>query len=96
MITLNDIKKKARPIFKKEGVIRAAVFGSFATGYADKKSDVDVLVQMRKDGDLFDLARIKIALEEKLQRKVDILTYKGIHPYLRRRILKEKKTIYER
>lgn len=96
MITLSEIKKKARPIFKREGVIKAAIFGSFATGYANKKSDIDILIQMKKSGDIFDLAGIKNELEEKLQKKVDVLTYKGIHPFIRRRILGEKITIYEK
>jgi hypothetical protein len=39
---------------------------------------------------LLDLAGLKIELEEKLKRDVDVLTYKSIHPLLRERILKEK------
>ncbi len=95
-MTISDIRKKVIPILKKEGVLKAAIFGSYATGYADPKSDIDFLIQMNKNKSLFDLAGLKIDLEEKLGKKVDVLTYKGIHPLLRRRILGEKITIYEK
>lgn len=90
MITLSEIKKKARPTFKKEGVIKAAVFGSFATGYADRKSDIDFLIKMDKSKSRFDLIEIKLNLEKKLRRKVDVITYGGIHRQLKNRILREK------
>lgn len=96
MITLSDIKKKARPIFKKEGVIKAAVFGSFATGYADKKSDIDFLIKMDKSKSLLDLVGIKLNLEKNFRRKVDVITYGGIHRLLKNRILREKIIIYEK
>ena len=36
---------------------------------------------------LIDLVRLKYQLEEKLKKKVDVLTYKSIHPLIKKNIL---------
>ena len=33
---------------------------------------------------------VKLELEDKLGRKIDLVTYKGIHPFLKKRILNEE------
>lgn len=39
---------------------------------------------------LLDLVGLKLELEEKLKRKIDIAEYSAIHPLLKDRILKEQ------
>ena len=93
-MSISDIKKKVSPILKRNDVKRAAVFGSVAEGKAKKNSDVDILIEFKTgDKSLLDLAGLKIELEEKLNKKVDILTYDSIHPLLKDIILKEQKAI---
>jgi hypothetical protein len=87
-IRVKNIKAKIVPTLKKNDVKKAAIFGSFATGTAKKNSDVDILVEFNKPKGL-GFVRLKLALEEKLKRKVDILTYSSIHPYIKKRVLKE-------
>ena len=88
------IEKKIAPILKSHDVKKAAVFGSFASGEQNKKSDIDILIKFRKDDkSLLDLVGLKLDLEEKLSKKVDLLTYDSIHPLLRNIILKEQKAI---
>ena len=41
------------------------------------------------------LVRLERELSERLNRKVDLLTENSISPYLRDRILREQKVIYE-
>ena len=41
--TLEEIKAKAIPIAKKYGVKKLSLFGSYARGEADEKSDLDFL-----------------------------------------------------
>jgi len=89
------IAKKVTPILKSQGVIKAAFFGSFARGEAKKNSDVDFLVKFKNQKSLSDLARLKFMLEAEIGKKIDILTYASIHPYLRKQILKEQQVIYE-
>jgi predicted nucleotidyltransferase len=94
-MTTEAIKKKILPILKRQGVIRAAVFGSFARGEETKNSDIDILVKMAKNKSLLDLVGLKIELEDKLGRDVDVISYGGIHPLLKNIILKEQQIIYE-
>lgn len=94
-MTVATIKKQITPILKRQGVIKAAVFGSFARGEETKKSDVDILVQLAKNKSLLDLASLKLDLEDKLGRNVDVVSYGGISKFLKDIILKEQKVIYE-
>ena len=38
----------------------------------------------------FEFVGIKFELEDKLKRKVDLVSYRGLHPLLKNRILKEE------
>jgi len=80
---------------KRQGVLRAAVFGSVARGEMTKKSDIDILVKLAKNKSLLDLVGLRLELKDKLGRNVDVVSYGGIHPLLRDIILKEQKVIYE-
>lgn len=96
MTPISLIKKKILPILKRQGVTKAAIFGSFARGDNKKRSDIDLLVNLKKDKSLLDLVGLKLDLEKKLNKKVDVLTYNGINPRLKDIILKEQKIIYEK
>ena len=92
-----EIAKKIKPILEKQGVKKAALFGSQARGDAKKNSDVDILIQYEnEDKNLFDFAELKLDIEEVLKRKVDLVTYNSLHPLLRDIILNEQKLIYEK
>lgn len=95
-MTIEAIKKKAVPIFKRQGVRKAAVFGSAVRGKMTKNSDIDFLVKLAKDKTLLDLVGLKIELEDALKRDVDVVSYGGIHPFLKDSILKDQQVIYER
>ncbi len=83
------IKSKINKILKKHGVVRAGIFGSYARGEQNEKSDIDILIQPPK-GIGFGFVGIQFELEDKLKKKVDLLSYKAIHPLLKERILKEE------
>ena len=93
---VDAMRIKITPIFIKEGVIRSAVFGSFAEGRETKQSDIDILVQLSPKKSLLDLSDLKIQLESKLGKKVDILTYDSIPHQLKNIIEKQKIEIYEK
>jgi len=89
-----NIKKRALPIFKRHAVKRAAIFGSFARGEAQAKSDVDFLIEYEENNkSLFDLFDLKSDLEESLGRKVDLITYNSIYKGLKDKILSEQVVI---
>lgn len=85
-----EIEGRIIPVLRKHDVVRAGLFGSFARGDVKKRSDVDILVEFDGRKSLLDLAGLEIELENKLERKVDVLTYNSIHPLLRKRIMKEE------
>ncbi|HLD42685.1 MAG TPA: nucleotidyltransferase family protein [Candidatus Nanoarchaeia archaeon] len=84
------IKQKITPILKRYKVKRAGIFGSYVRGEHKQRSDVDVLIQPPRSMSLLKFVHIKHELEEKLNKKVDLVSYKGIHPLLKDQILKEE------
>ena len=83
---IDRIKKEVVPILQKAGVSRSSLFGSLVTGKFNKDSDIDVLVELPKGSSLLDLIRLKHQLEDELGKKVDLLTYKSISPYMKKYI----------
>ena len=77
-------------ILRKNGVLKAGVFGSYARGDNKGKSDIDILVKLEAGKSLLDLAALELELENKLGKKFDLLTYDSIHALLKRRILDEE------
>ncbi len=90
-MTIDEVKKKIRPVLKKYDLIKAGVFGSIVRGELKKDSDVDILVEIGKDDlSLLDFVGIKLELEDALGRKVDLVEYDTIKPLLKERILAEE------
>ena len=87
---LETIKRLSVPILRHNDVVKAGVFGSIVKGKLSKKSDIDFLIQFKPGKSLLDLSRLKLQLENKLQRDVDLVTYRSIHPLLKQRILEEE------
>ncbi|MFH1776193.1 MAG: nucleotidyltransferase family protein [Candidatus Omnitrophota bacterium] len=86
---IENLKKKIVGILKKHKVVRAGIFGSYARGENKKNSDVDILIELSKPVG-FGFVGIQFELEDELRKKVDLLSYKAIHPLLKERILKEE------
>ena len=87
--SIEKIKAEILPILKKNKIKKAGVFGSYAKGYQKKSSDVDLLVQPSKQMG-FAFAGLREELAKSLKRKVDLVTYNGLSPYVRDKILKEE------
>lgn len=90
---LEEVRCEILPILKRYGIRRASIFGSFARGEDREDSDIDILVEFDEESSLLDLVGLKIELEEALGKKVDVLTYKSLHPLLKDRILREQRVI---
>ena len=73
---------------------RIGIFGSAARGEATENSDIDILYQLKNTVGLFNLVRIKDDLEEKLNKKVDLVSEKYVHPKLKPHIMNDLKIIY--
>jgi hypothetical protein len=85
---------KLNAIFKEYGVVKAAVFGSYARGEQKKRSDIDLLVEFGGEKSLLDLVGLGFDLEGIFKKKVDINTYNALHPMLRDSILKDQVLIF--
>ncbi len=77
---------------KGMGVLSLSIFGSFAEGNFNNKSDVDILIEpeYEKPFTLFTLIRVKLFLEELLGRKVDIRTKNSLKDEVRKNIKEVK------
>jgi predicted nucleotidyltransferase len=95
-MTAKGFKKSAkeiRRIARTHGVVRLRVFGSHASGSATESSDLDLLVDLKPERDLVDLAGFKLDLEDLLGCKVDVVTERSLSPYLRARVLRHAKPL---
>lgn len=91
---IEEIASLIKPILLSFEIKRASLFGSFAKGNDTETSDVDLLVEFGEGKSLFDLIRLEMKIEEVLNRKVDVITFNSIHPYLKESILSEQVVIY--
>jgi predicted nucleotidyltransferase len=87
---IEKIKPKIIEILKKYKIKRASLFGSYVRGKQKKGSDIDILIQPAENMSILDLSGLKIELEKDLSKKVDLISYKYIHPYLKDRILESE------
>jgi len=86
---LNKLKPKIIEILKKNKIKKAGIFGSYATGEQKKESDIDILVEPPK-GIGFGFVRIQFELENRLKKKVDLVSYNGLSPFLKSKILNQE------
>jgi predicted nucleotidyltransferase len=81
---------------RERGLKSLAVFGSVIRGEARTDSDVDVLVDIQPDVrfSLIDLVALKDFLEDRLNRKVDVVTKSGLESTIRDRVLSEAESVF--
>jgi len=83
-------------VCERNDIVRLRLFGSAARGEAGPDSDIDLLADFGRRKSLLDLVRIEQEFEQALGQPVDLLTEAGLSPYLRPRILREARVVYER
>lgn len=71
---VETLSKELPYLREKYGVVKIAIFGSFAKGSPGKKSDVDILVELSKPLGL-EFVALADYLKAVLDRKVDIATF---------------------
>jgi uncharacterized protein len=96
MLTLEQLRARREELialasrYKAENV---RVFGSLARGQAGPGSDVDFLVHFRPGASLFDLMDLQEEAQALLGEKVDVVSDRGLSPYLAARILREARPL---
>jgi hypothetical protein len=82
-VTIEQIRERILPLLKEAGVLRSSLFGSVVRGEQTEESDIDILIEFPKGKSLIDLIDLEMKLEQTLGRKVDLLTYNSVSPYLK-------------
>lgn len=92
--SIDEIKNIVTPIAKKYGVDKVYLFGSYARGEAAAGSDLDFRVDKGALRGLFALGGMYCDLEEKFQKKLDLLTTASLDEAFLNRIKNDEVLIY--
>jgi predicted nucleotidyltransferase len=86
--------QEAEPEIRRLGVRRLALFGSVLRDQAGPESDVDVLVEFAHGAKTFErLLALSELLEQRLGRRVEVVTTEALSPFLGPRILAEAEDV---
>jgi len=95
-MTLDNYKiESIKDYFKTRPVLKAYLFGSYAQGLADDKSDIDILVDLDYSQRIgLQFIQMKIDLEKLLNTQVDLVSTNGLSKYIKPLVDVEKRLIY--
>jgi len=86
---VREKREEIQCIAAKHGAHNIRVFGSVARGEARPDSDIDLLIEAGPITSSWFPAGLILDLENLLGRRVQVVTEKGLNPYLRDRVLRE-------
>jgi predicted nucleotidyltransferase len=92
------LEERLAEICKKNDILFMAIFGSFAKGKQNKKSDIDIAIEFERNSEksLLDLVRIENELREMFKRKIDLGIFSSLSPYVIEDVKREMRVIYEK
>ncbi|MCD6139859.1 MAG: nucleotidyltransferase family protein [Thermococcus sp.] len=97
MRTLEEIQKilqsHKEELYKKFGVKRIGIFGSYSRGKQKETSDIDILVEFHRPIGFIKFIKLQEYLESLLGVKVDLVTKKALKKQIRKQILQEVKYV---
>ena len=81
---------------RERGIASLALFGSTVRGQERADSDIDVLVDIdpKASFSLIDLVSVKLFLENRLGREVDVVTRRGIESAMRDSVVSEAESVF--
>ena len=91
-MSLHEIRQKRELILNvaaRHGARNLRVFGSVVSGQERPDSDLDLLVEFDLGRSLLDHVALVQDLEDLLGQRVDVVTEKALHWYLRDRVLRQ-------
>ncbi len=86
---LTEHRDQILAIGQQNGVVNIRVFGSMARNDARDDSDVDLLVDLADGYSGFALGGFLTEVSELLQREVDVVTEKSLHPRIHDKVVSE-------
>jgi predicted nucleotidyltransferase len=92
------LEERLAEICKKNDILFMAIFGSFAKGKQNKKSDIDIAIEFERNSEksLLDLVRIENELRKIFKRKIDLGIFSSLSPYVIEDVKREMRVIYEK
>jgi predicted nucleotidyltransferase len=92
------LEEKLAEICRKNDIVFMAIFGSFARGEQNRKSDIDIAIEFERNSEksLLDLVRIENELRKVFKRKVDLGIFSSLNPYIVEDVKNEMRVIYEK
>jgi hypothetical protein len=95
----DELRDQILPVLAPYGVKRIALFGSVARGEETPESDIDILVDFeeprRRPIGLFTWVELEQELSRRLQRKVDLVSGRGLRRSVRPYVEAEMIILYE-
>ncbi len=97
MESLQTIVTRLQDFWKDKPIRKAYLFGSVVREELTSQSDIDILVELDHTQliGLIEYIKLMEALEDRLGRKVDLVTTDGLSPHIKPAIDREKLLIYE-
>ena len=92
MCMLDEIRAKRDEIYaiaRRHKAEKLWVFGSCARKEERPDSDVDFLVKLKDNASMLDLVHIRNGVRSIVMRDVDVVSSRGLSPFLGSRILSE-------
>ena len=98
MLTIDQIKETVADYFQDKPVEKVYLFGSYVNGEANEDSDVDLLFSLVKNTRIsyFGLAQFLVDLENKLNKKVDLVEEEVVYPGIKKNIESNRVLLYSR
>jgi uncharacterized protein len=79
--------QKNAPALRAKGVLHAALFGSRARGDNREDSDIDILVELDEQIDLWGYSGVILDIQELFAGHAHVASKRGLKPYLREEVL---------
>ena len=89
--------KLIRNYFENQPVLKAWLFGSVARNEEKDSSDIDILLALDYSKPVgLEFIQMRIDLELLLKSKVDLVSERGLSPFIRAEVLKDRRLIYDK
>lgn len=91
---ISKVKEAIENDPKKDAIASVSLFGSYLHQDSTPESDVDLLVELKKNVGYFTLMAIQNLIEDNVGKSVKLLTKNDLSRYFREQVVNEAKRIY--
>ncbi|WP_305044127.1 nucleotidyltransferase family protein [Geoalkalibacter sp.] len=82
-------REAIKKLAAERGAVRVGLFGSLARDEGGPQSDIDLLVDLEEGRSALALGGLLMDLQERLGRRVDVVTPAALHPRIREKVLEQ-------